>query len=69
MGVTKEEQAWQDAERLRALDLLRQRLSAGNVSLQVVWKINRSLKWTTSRVAQSAAVRDSAAMLLQKCRT
>jgi hypothetical protein len=66
MGVTKEEQAWQDAERLRALDLLRQRLSAGNVSLQVVWKINRSLKWTTSRVAQSAAVRDSAAMLLQE---
>jgi hypothetical protein len=65
MGVTKEEQTWQDGERLRVLDLLRQRLSAGNVSLQVVWKINRSLKWTAGRATQSAAVRDSAAMLLQ----
>ena len=66
MGVTREEQTWQDAERLRVVDLLRQRLSAGNVSLQVVWKINRSLKLTASRAAQSAAVRDSAAMLIQE---
>ena len=66
MGVTKEEQAWQDAERLRVLDLLRQRLSAGNLSLQVVWKINRSLKWTASRVTQSVEVRDSATTLLQE---
>jgi|HubBroStandDraft_6_1064221.scaffolds.fasta_scaffold01496_3 hypothetical protein len=66
MGVTKEEQTWQDAERLRVLDLLRQRLSAGNLSLQVVWKINRSLKWTASRVTQSVEVRDSATTLLQE---
>jgi hypothetical protein len=66
MGVTKEEQAWQDAERLRVLDLLRRRLSAGNVALEVAWKINRSLKWTANRAAQSAAVRDSAAALLQE---
>ena len=66
MGVTKEEQTWQDAERIRVLDLLRQRLTAGNLSLQAIWKIKRSLKWTASRVTQSVEVRDSAATLLQE---
>jgi hypothetical protein len=36
------------------------------LALQVAWKINRSLKWTANRAAQSAAVRDSAAALLQE---
>jgi hypothetical protein len=66
MDVTKEEQTWQDAERIRVLDLLRQRLSAGNLSLQAVWKVSRSLKWTAGRVTQSVEVRDSAATLLQE---
>ena len=62
-GVSEEEQAWQDTERLSALQLLRKRIEAGNVSLQLAWKINRILQWIGRRTAQSAAVRDSAASL------
>src|SRR5579859_6080044 len=61
---TQEEQTWQDAERLRVLELLSQRLRAGNVPLQVAWKITRTLKWTANRAAQSLKIRESASILL-----
>ena len=65
-GVTEEERAWQDTERLGVLELLRKRLEAGNVSLQMVWKIHRILKWIGKRSSQPAAVRDSVTALQQE---
>ncbi len=65
-GVTEEEQAWQDTERLGALELLNKRLKAGNVPLQLVWKINRILWWIGRRAEQSSVVRDSAAAQQQE---
>jgi len=62
-GVTAEEQAWQDQERLGVLDTLRKRVEAEDVSLQLVWKIHRMLRWIGKRAGQSAIVRDGAAAL------
>lgn len=55
-GVTATEQEWQDAERLRAIELLRKRLQSENISLPLVWKIHRILRWVGKRTAQSAVV-------------
>jgi hypothetical protein len=65
-GVTEEELAWQDTERLGALELLHKRIGTGNVPLQLVWKINRILWWIGRRAEQSSAVRDSAETLQQE---
>jgi hypothetical protein len=65
-GTTPEEQAWQDAERLRVLDLLRKRVEAGNLPLQLTWQIHRVLRGVWRRRTQSSAVRDAAALLDQE---
>ena len=61
--ITPEEQAWQDRERLAALAMLRQRLSGGNVSLPLAWKIHRILRAVEQNQGQSAHVRAAAADL------
>jgi hypothetical protein len=65
-GTTPEEQAWQDAERLRVVGLLRKRVEAGNLSLQLTWQIHRVLRGVSRRHTQSSAVRDAAALLNQQ---
>lgn len=65
-GVTEAEQAWQDAERLGVLDLLSNRLKAGNISLQLGWKIRRILRRVLKRAGQSVVVRDSATAVQQE---
>ncbi len=62
-GTTPEEQTWQDDERLRVLDLLRNRVEAGNLPLQLTWKIHRCLRGVCKRSTQSSVVQDSAALL------
>jgi hypothetical protein len=63
-GVTEEERVWQDSERLDTLELLRKRLEAGNVPLQLAWKVNRILTSIDKRAALSSAVLNAAAALL-----
>lgn len=65
-GTTLEEQAWQDAERLDVFDLLRERVEAGHLPLQLTWKIHRVLRGVWRRSTQSAPVRDAAVSLDQK---
>lgn len=62
-GINGNEREWQDAERLRALELLQKRVQAGNISLPLLWKIHRILRWTGRRTAQSAEVQDRAAAI------
>lgn len=62
-GLTAGELSWQDGERLAALAMIRQRLSAGNMSLPLVWKIHRILRGIAQNQAQSANVRAEAATL------
>lgn len=62
-SVTKEEQDWQDNERLDILAMLRQRLNANNVPLPLVWKIHRILRGVEQNHNQSAHVRGAAADL------
>jgi hypothetical protein len=61
--LTHEEQQWQDEERGRMLDLLDARITAGNLSLPLVWRINRLLKDTAKRERQTPAVRQRAEAL------
>ena len=62
-SITKEEQDWQDRERLDVLAMLRQRLNGDNVSLPLVWKIHRILRAVERNQGQSAHVRAAAADL------
>jgi hypothetical protein len=62
-GITPEEQDWQDGERLAALAMIRQRLSDGNLSLPLIWKIHRILRAIEQSQQQSAKVRAEAAAL------
>jgi hypothetical protein len=62
-GITKEEQDWQDRERLDVLAMLRQRLNGDNVSLPLTWKIHRILRAVKQHQGQSAHVRAAAADL------
>lgn len=60
-GITPEELTWQDRERLAALVMIQQRLSGGNLSLPLVWKIHRILRAVEQNQEQSAHVRATAA--------
>jgi len=61
--LTQEEQQWQDDERDRVLDLLKVRITAGNLSLPLVWRINRVLKNAAKRDKQSPSIRQRAKAL------
>ena len=61
--LTHEEQQWQDEERGRVLDLFEARITAGNLSLPLVWRINRLLKDTAKRERQTPALRQRAEAL------
>jgi hypothetical protein len=65
-GTTPEEQAWQDAERFRVLDLLRKRVEAGDLPLQLTWKIHRVLRGVWKRSTQFSPLRDAAELLDQE---
>jgi hypothetical protein len=56
-GITKEEQDWQDKERLEVLAILRQRINDQNVSLALAWKIHRILRAVERNQGQSEHVR------------
>jgi hypothetical protein len=62
-GITKEEQDWQDRERLDVLAMLRHRLNSKNVSLALAWKIHRILRAVEQHQGQSPHVRATAADL------
>jgi hypothetical protein len=63
---TKEEQEWQDRERLTALEMIERRIEAGRLSLPLTWKIDRSLAYVERRDAQTAEVKTRAAEIRKK---
>jgi hypothetical protein len=54
------ERLWQEAERFHALDMVESRINTGNLSLPLVWRLNRSLKGVARGDRQSASVRERA---------
>ena len=58
-----DEQQWQDAERLRALEILRGRVERGSLALPVVWRIRKLLFWVIERSQLSDQVKREAELL------
>ena len=63
-GPTDEEQAWQDEERLKALNLLRARLESSGVSLPQAWKFHRILRSAEDSTIHSEKVKEEARRLI-----
>jgi hypothetical protein len=63
-GPTEEENAWQDQERLKALDIIERRIAAGGLSLPLVWKLGRILSNVDRRDAQSPQIKERANAIL-----
>jgi len=58
--ATPEEERWQDGERLRALEILDNRIQSGSLSLPTVWRIRKLLYWVIERGRLSSQVKDAA---------
>jgi hypothetical protein len=55
-----EEERWQDSERLRALEILDNRIQGGSLSLSLVWRIQKLLFWVIERGRLLSRVKDAA---------
>jgi Sec-independent protein translocase protein TatA len=59
-GPTDEERAWQDDERLKALNLLQARLESSEVSLPQTWRFHKILRSAEDSAGQSEKVKEEA---------
>jgi hypothetical protein len=63
-GPTDEERAWQDDERLKALNLLQARLESSEVSLPQTWRFHKILRSAEDSAGQSEKVKEEARRLI-----